>query len=705
MQYLGITIMLILCSLAAAIEYAVIEKGKKEVIFYSFSAFFACYFFMLSAAKLYLGYRKENLFESFWDVQTVTFIHYGIPLLIGSIAGPFFIHWIFKENAWKLIRFFDSVMFLVLAFVWLFVRKMNNRTYCTAFCIAAVFTVIAIGYIRKNEITFVLGKNMKKQLLKTLPFVLYWFIAVAIYIPNELYLNNASDFPMSYWYFFGKLLLSSIIVLLILLTGAMIYLTEKQLNLFCTILFVFLIIGYVQGMFLNGTMEILDGTGQDWNVTQYTINLGIWIVLAGTLLGLRIWKKEKAEKIMQLVCIWLSLTQLVSLGVLMLSSEGTAPKSELLLTTDGMLEVGEEDNIIVFVLDKFDGRRMDDILEEDADFLKPLKDFTYYTNMTSAFSPTENSIPFLLTGAEYDEETTEKYITYAYDRKPLIKDISSMGYDIGLYTDTKFVSQDMKDIVSNYKDNVQRNCDMWELFALMTQCSRYRMAPFIAKNYYQYDSSDVALLVVDEKITNIENDLPFYNKLMDEGLRVNENMEYSSAFRFIHMHGAHPPYIMSEEFREITYDERRDDGYGTTGVSQAKGALKIVYEYIRQLQELGKYDDAMIIITADHGYTDPLSDKDGNMQDVSFPILLVKEPYDNNQEQLMINKAPVCHADLAPTIRNIMGMQGEEAALKDIAEDEERSRIMRCRYYDSYEKYEISGDVREVSNWKLLFKW
>ena len=163
----------------------------------------------------------------------------------------------------------------------------------------------------------------------------------------------------------------------------------------------------------------------------------------------------------------------------------------------------------------------------------------------------------------------------------------------------------MKDIVSNYEDNVQRTCNMWDLFSVMTQASRYRMAPFIAKNYYQYDSSDIELLVVNDKITNIENDLPFYNKLIREGLCVSEDTEMQSAFRFIHMHGAPPPYIMTEDFQYLEYDARRDDGWGS-GVSQAKGALKIVYEYIEQLKGLGKYDDATIIITADHGYTERL---------------------------------------------------------------------------------------------------
>lgn len=700
-QYYGIGAVVVICSLLATILYIVMRKEEKKYIFYVFSAFLSSYVFLLSAVKFYLGYRKENLFESFWDIQAATYVHYGIPLLIMGIIAPVLLHWFFKDAAYKIIRFFDSMLFCVMSFVWFLVREINNKTYCVAFLIALIISILAIGYVRKNELKYVWGKDTKKHFTSVLPFILYWLIAVVIYIPNELYLNNASDFPMSYWYFFGLLLLGSIIAVIILLCGMLIYLTEKQMNIFCTFLFIMLIVGYIQGMFLNGSMGVLDGTEQSWDAGQYIVNLAIWIVFASIIIALRIWKKEKANKIMQIVCIWLALTQVVSLGVLILSSDGTESKSELVLTTDGMIEVGKSDNIIVFVLDKFDGRRMDEILEESPDFLEPLKDFTYYMNATSEFSPTESSIPFLLTGTEYQENNAEKYVTYAYDKEALIKDISNKGYDIGLYTHTRYVTEEMKDIVSNYEDNIQRTCDMWDLFSIMTQASRYRMAPLIAKNYYQYDSSDIELLVLNDKIANIENDLPFYNKLIQEGLRVSENAEMQNAFRFIHMHGAHPPYIMTEDFQYLEYDARRDDGWGS-GVSQAKGALKIVYEYIEQLKGLGKYDDATIIITADHGYTERLSDEDGEMQDISFPILFVKEPFDCNAEQIKMNYAPVCHADIISTLESIIGVEIEENTLKDISQ-EDRTRILKICSNELYQKYEINGDVRKMDSWKFVY--
>ena len=82
---------------------------------------------MLSAMKYYLGYRNENLFESFWDVQNATYVHYGIPLIVISVIVPVVLHFVFKDVACKIIIFFDSVMFLVLSFAWLLVREINNE--------------------------------------------------------------------------------------------------------------------------------------------------------------------------------------------------------------------------------------------------------------------------------------------------------------------------------------------------------------------------------------------------------------------------------------------------------------------------------------------------------------------------------------------------------------------------------------------------
>lgn len=692
----GIILVLIVCSVLSG---AVNSIWSKKGWFYSLPFFFVSYYFVLSAVKWYLGYHKENLLESFWDIQTITYVHYGIPLVIMAIAAPLLLHIVFKERKLEIIQYFDSSFFFIFSCAFLFVRKVNNKIYCIAYLAAWAVTIVA-AVLKRTSVKASTDKNaLKEKAGRALILVLYYFITVVIYTPNELYLNNAEDFPMSYWYFFGKLIVAGMIAAVLLLLGMVLYLIKEQFELYTAFIFSLLTVGYIQGLFLNGNMEILDGTQSSMGTDFKTIfNLVLWIVLIGVIIFCCL-KKRAAKKIMSAVSIWIILIQLVSLVVIMVSSEDTAPKSEFALTTDGMLEVNEKNNIIVFILDKFDGRVSDELLEETPEFFEPLNDFVYYENATSEFYPTGNSIPFLLTGTKYREDSEENYRSYAYQGEILLSYMHSAGYDTGIYTDKRFVPDDMKNFIANYKEGIRRTCSMSDLLALMTQCSRYKMAPFIIKSYYMYDTSDISLLTVSDKITNIEDDLPFYSRLTKIGLSVSDN-ESEGAFRFIHMHGAHPPYTMTEDFQHIDYDPRRDEQWGNN-ISQTKGAMKIVYEYIRQLKELGKYDDAMIIITADHGASYKIETEDGNIVRLQCPILFVKWP-EQTQEKMLISSAPVSHADMIASIEKKIGVNVTDEGIEDIGEDEERTRISRIGVSGYTETYEITGNVKDVKSWKLL---
>lgn len=700
LKYL-IVLLLAACSLLSSVVSGFIKD--RRYLFWKLSFYFSGYLFIPSLMKYFLGYQKENLIESFWNTRPATLIHYGVPMAVLAVAVPFILKFIFRETLLRVIRYFDSSLFFTLSFVFVLVRKINNRTYCVAFMLAFIITVAAVIMKRTNG-EYCGRADIKNNITEMLPVLLYYMVTVVIYTPNELYLNNATDFPMSYWYFFGKLLAAGIIVTAVLLAGSILYLNQSHRKLYSALMFAFLTAGYIQGMFLNGSMEVLDGTANNvYNMSRICVNMGIWIAVTAAVTMFSIKKNDAARKFMKAVSIWITLIQIVSLGVLIISSKDTAPKSEMVLTTDGMLDIGDKNNVIVFILDKFDGSYIDEILEDAPDFFGPLNDFVSYENATSMFSPTYDSIPYLITGAEYEEGSSIDYVQYAYedDDNNLLKVISDSGYDIGIYTNKRYVAECMKDIVPNYEEGVERTCSMSGLFSMMTQCSRYKMAPLAAKRYYIYDTSDIAQLVVNERIVNIENDLPFYHRLTEKGLRISKE-DSEGTFRFIHMHGGHPPYTMTEDFQYIAYDYRRNDKWGDA-VSQQKGAMKIVYEYMRQLRELGKYDDALIIITTDHGSTGNLSDSEGNMIEASYPILFVKQPYEHH-EKMAISDAPVCHADVIATLRKKMGVSPSGRTLDDIGIEEERVRYMMVSTPDTFEKYEIDGDVSQIGNWRLLVR-
>lgn len=708
-QYIGVILLVFILSLIASILLLVIserqvgyfERVKKYYLKY-FSFFGFMNFFILSAAKYYLGYTYDNIFESFWDMKMITIIHYGSVMLVIAIVVPVILRCLFKKKTSQFIHYFDSAIFLTLFLTFVIAREINNLEYCIAYIFAAIITVCSLPFLLKEDVKYVTNmKTYKEKIIELLPFVLYWLVTIAIYIPNELYLKNSSDFTLSYWYFLGKILLGSIIVLVAVELSVAYFLSEVHAKILEVLLFIVVTVGYIQRMLLNGKMNQLDGIEQSWSSRDIIVNAIIWICFAIAILGIFLIKKKKAEKLIRIVSTYLIMIQVVSLLFLIITSDGKENKSELALTKKGLIEVGEKNNILFFVLDKFDGTIIDDILKEDSSFLNPLQDFTYYRNATSEHCPTGRSIPFLLTGTEWDEDNEEQgYTQYAYGDGNFLTLLEQQGYDIYAYTDPKFINETMVDIISNYEPGVKRVCNMGELFSLMTVCSKYQTAPFFFKNYYQYDTSDIMNLSKDGMVYNINNDYIFYSGLIEEGLSISKNTEAAGTFKFIHMNGAHPPFNLTEDFRYIKYEKSRTFFMGEK-ISQAKGSLKIVYEYIRQLKALGQYEDSTIIITADHGYTDDLSNESGVVVGTSFPILFVKEPAES-RNAIRVSEAPVCHADIIPTIKEIIGYENDKKIISDYKEHEDRVRVMTRHVNDAFWRYEINGNVRDLKSWKLL---
>ena len=255
------------------------------------------------------------------------------------------------------------------------------------------------------------------------------------------------------------------------------------------------------------------------------------------------------------------------------------------------------------------------------------------------------SIPYLLTDVkwEYDMEETD-YCKYAYENGHFLQDIAAQNYDIGIYTETQYVDPSVQNLIVNYSSDIERKCKFIDTISLMGQSSKYKLAPFIAKNMYWYATSDIVSTMENSNIF-LDDNYSFYQDLRQNRIKINKTTGMSGVFRFYHLDGAHTPCTMTEEFEKVKETDR---------MSQAKGSMKIVYEYINQLKQLGLYDDATIIITADHGQNTMLDDANNleGFDTTSNPILLVKM---KNQKEGGISKAPVSHNEFAATVIQAIG--------------------------------------------------
>ncbi|MDE6984506.1 MAG: hypothetical protein K2O99_08235, partial [Lachnospiraceae bacterium] len=216
--------------------------------------------------------------------------------------------------------------------------------------------------------------------------------------------------------------------------------------------------------------------------------------------------------------------------------------------------------------------------------------------------------------------------------------------------------------------------------------------PFVIKNQYSYYSDDIAAMVKAPQVWDIENDFPFSERLRGEGLSISD--DYEKAFRFYHMHGAHEPYTFSDDMK---YDKTgRESGL----YSQIRGSMKIVYLYMEQLRELGLYDDATILITADHGQQTDFIEETGKPQWVSAPVLMIKEPHSTGT-QMQVCDVPVSQAEMMASMVRALGMDHEKygRTLDEAADDPVTERTF-VKLYPEFVRYTISGDVWDIENWE-----
>ena len=225
------------------------------------------------------------------------------------------------------------------------------------------------------------GKTMKKLLNNGLLISILFFVCtVTIFGPLELYVANSNEF----WFSFTDIL--SISAVLALLSFIVLYVIGKLFHgkgrdLYAVILFAVTLCLYIQGNYANMDYGTLDGTAIDWNAyTGYAVvdTLG-WILLIAIIVLL--WKKKtdflhKAQKILSLFIIAI---QLLTLGYLTLSTNVFADKSNYFLSTEGMYEISENENIIIFILDAFDDAYFQKIYADDSEtYDKIFEDFTYF---------------------------------------------------------------------------------------------------------------------------------------------------------------------------------------------------------------------------------------------------------------------------------------------------------------------------------------
>lgn len=460
---------------------------------------------------------------------------------------------------------------------------------------------------------------------------------------------------------------------------------------------------YMQSLLFNGPLPVADGSSLDlMKFKKITlINTVVWIALLAGFLLLNAKKKTVCRPLTMIICCCLIIMQGASLVSIGTEQHQLADKNggKSVLTSKGLYEVSAKDNVIVFVLDMFDTGTLEQLLQDDPKTLDEFTGFTYFRNSTGSMIPTRFGVPFLLTGQmPQDGDTYEGFLDARYERSSFIPDIANQRYDIGLYSDSLFTNT-LDPYASNIvtSDNLDMNAP--GLLLSLAKMSLYRASPWLLKPLFWFYTDEVNRNSISSNLDPyVMDDIAYADRLFSEGLTTNDE---EKSFQFIHLLGAHSPYVMDAEGHAAPRE--------TDQPTQARGSLKVVAEYLRDLRDLGLYDQATIIITSDHGRWN-LTDKP--IETPTTPILLVKpsETAEEASMPLVVSNVPTGHLDYAATVIDAVGGNTDAygPTVFDIQEGD------RPRYYwmttsngkedVDWLQFEINGDVLDFDNWSLTGK-
>ena len=502
-------------------------------------------------------------------------------------------------------------------------------------------------------------RSFPKRLCLALFPALALSFTLLFFVPLNITASNRNNLSFSAVDILSAAALSAGFFLLILLLIAAI--PGGKIHAFIVSAYVGISIAmFVQDFFLNRDFDSLDGLVINWKSfsTKMVINLAVWcaILILPHLIHYfsnRIWRYFSVT-----VSIILVMIQTVFLirGLAELKQTDATHQEKVYLSDEEMFTVGNDKNIIVFMLNETSSKDLQSMSEKYPEVLSALHDFTGYDNANSHYMYTFPSMIDLLTGEEWDCETdtVHDYMQKAWntDRTAsFYQELEEAGFERNFYLHLPYASDDpsvLRDVFSNLKQGdhgavidhgAQRN---------LYKISMFRCSPIMLKPFFLLSVSDFSSMVTWKDAWDDEWDFAagMNKKHLTSG-------NFQNAFIFYYLPGSHSPYKLDETGRLKDVSNISSDVLQNVGKEeQLAGFFTLISSYMDQLKAMGLYDKTGIIILSDHGSN---TGKNTDHQ----PIYFVKMP-GQQQETLDIKQAPITIQD--SFLADVMEMAGGDGS-------------------------------------------
>lgn len=508
-----------------------------------------------------------------------------------------------------------------------------------------------------------------------------------LYAPLELLLTNQEEF----W--FDGYLLTPIMLVVFLITClssilvfALLRKLDGKLYRIGVMLYFAGFIGlYVQGNFLAAGLPSLDGEPIDWSL--YTAerwkSVGVWIAAAAIVVAAFCkWKSEYFSNAVKAVSIGMTMMLCITLLILDITNQGFHRKPSMSVTTRNMFQMSKDSNFIVLLLDAVDAQAMESLLEMDPEYQDIFTDFTFYNNVMAAYPYTQHSIPYILSGIWYENETEfREYETEAYASSRFFETMEEAGYQMGFYEAELLLDDAGMGRFDNILPNKRGVSDKWAFARWQILMTGFKYAPYDLKRFSFVNPnafSELKMIPEGETLFTPSN-IDFYDGVLYKEIDKIEE----KCFRFIHLDGGHVPFIYNENV-ELVPEEQG------TYEDNLKACLTITRTYLEKLKESDVYDNSVIFVMADHGYN--WLDPHGRQN----PILFVKGI--GERHGFGVSDAPISFEDLQEAYQRLL--QGKDSTqIFDWKSGDERERRYLFHEYlkeDHMVEYRQPGQAHDT---------
>ena len=566
------------------------------------------------------------------------------------------------------------------------------------------------------------GYTMKEKWLVSLLLALFAPLAICFFGPFEIYGNNMGEFKFVLWDFWlwcGLIALgiaAAIFGLLMLLRG-------RAYDVCFGLIFGLSLMFFLQGNYLSlgaGALEG-DGVGETLSTTKIVVNLVIWIlVVAGCVVAMLLLNRFRdtvrlaaTVGVIALVGMTVISFAVVSLSTDVYDTEKTGYQGDVtvdneLLTFKNLDTLATDNNIIIFIVDRFDHTYYDKAMKDCPEIFDDLDGFTHFDDYVTLYPRTYPGVPHILTGVEVDFSISRlEYMQNAFSSSPYWQALKEEGFDINVYTDDYYGYDNatyMRDFVSNTSGNIGYDVVSQASLSLdMLRVSLYRYLPFILRP----SLGEVSTPMFDQYIVYDTED-PVYSTDMKGVYEAVTDDEFTfrkskRGVSYIHIMGCHTPNYYGPDFGAVTPEERND-----TNVAM-KQSFKIISAYINEMKRLGVYDEATILILGDHCSIGA----DTVPPFKPHVTTLLAKPAGVSRGELKESKAQVSASDIFATVLTAAGSDKAEdfgENIFDVPEDENRIRYYQFQMVEgTFEEgnylnaeLEIVGPGNDYDNWKLI---